>query len=109
MKSLQLRNMTRGWFVGAFSPTALHTELCEAAVNYFNAGESEEAHYHKLATEVTVIISGQVRMFEKDWKAGDIVVAEPGDVTAFEALSDSVIAVIKTPCCRNDKYPLKDL
>ena len=48
-------------------------------------------------------------MFEKDWKAGDIVVAEPGDVTAFEALSDSVIAVIKTPCCRNDKYPLKDL
>lgn len=47
---------------------------------------------------------GKVRMFDQTWDAGDIVVAEPGDVTSFEALSDAVLAVIKTPGALNDKY-----
>lgn len=104
MKSLLLENMKRGWFIGAFEPTALKTDLCEAAVKYFNAGDKEEKHMHKIATEVSVVITGKVRMFDQTWDAGDIVVAEPGDVTSFEALSDAVLAVIKTPGALNDKY-----
>ena len=43
-------------------------------------------------------------MFDKEWKAGDIIVVEPNDVTGFEALEDSVNTVVKIPGANNDKY-----
>lgn len=104
MKALMLKDMKRGWFVGAFEPTALRTDLCEAAVKHFQAGDKEAAHFHKIATEVSVVISGEVKMFNKVWKPGDIVIAEPGDVTSFEALTDAVLSVVKLPGVLNDKY-----
>lgn len=104
MKSAKLCDMKRGWFVGAFEPTLVQTDLCEAAVKHFKAGDQEEAHFHKIAAETTVVISGEVRMFKQIWHAGDIVVAEPGDITSFEALTDAVLAVVKTPGALNDKY-----
>ncbi|MCK7510366.1 MAG: hypothetical protein MZV70_44165 [Desulfobacterales bacterium] len=51
--------MTRGWFIGDFSPTALETEAVEVAVKYYNAGTCEERHFHKIATEVTWILQGE--------------------------------------------------
>lgn len=104
MKAAKLCDMTRGWFVGAFEPSVVQTELCEAAVKHFKAGDKEEAHFHKIATETTVVISGEVRMFKQIWRTGDIVVAEPGDITSFEALTEAVLAVVKTPGVLNDKY-----
>ena len=56
MKSLSMKDMKRGWFVGSFEPAALKTDLCEAAVKHFSAGEAEAAHFHKIASEVTVVI-----------------------------------------------------
>ena len=43
-------------------------------------------------------------MFERVFGAGEIIVAEPGDATAFEALSDCTIVVVKTPSVSGDKY-----
>ena len=43
-------------------------------------------------------------MFEQLWHAGDIIVAEPGDVTSFEAVTNAVLAVVKLPGVLNDKY-----
>lgn len=104
MKHARLDDMTKGWFVGAFSPTAHSTNDCEVAVKSYKAGEREAAHYHKVATEITLILSGRVRMAGREWEAGDIVVLEPGDVTDFEALTDAVNVVVKTPGALNDKY-----
>ncbi|PQV49077.1 hypothetical protein [Paraburkholderia sp. BL21I4N1] len=106
MNSAKLDDMVKGWFVGAFSPTAFSTENCEVAVKRYKAGEKESAHYHKVATEITLILSGKVRMAGKEWGEGDIVVLEPGDVTDFEALTDAVNVVVKTPGALNDKYVL---
>lgn len=106
MNSAKLDDMVKGWFVGAFSPTAFGTENCEVAVKRYKAGEKEAAHYHKVATEITLILSGNVRMAGKDWGEGDIVVLEPGDVTDFEALTDAVNVVVKTPGALNDKFIL---
>lgn len=61
-----------------------------------------------IATEITVIISGKVRMFDKEWNSGDIVVAEPGDATAFTALEDSVNVVVKIPGANDDKYLVEE-
>lgn len=109
MKVEKLESMIRGWFIGNFEPTAYKTEQCEVAVKYYNTGDKENAHYHKLATEITVIVSGVVRMNGVDYHAGDIIVEEPGDVTNFEALSDTINVVVKCPGANDDKYVVEEL
>jgi quercetin dioxygenase-like cupin family protein len=107
VQAFKLSDMTKGWFVGAFAPTALATDACEVAVKRYKAGDKEEAHFHKVATEVTLVVSGRVRMFGREWGEGDIVVVEPNDATDFEALTDAVNVVVKTPGALNDKYLVK--
>lgn len=104
MKHFNLDDMIKGWFVGGFTPTAFSTDACEVAVKNYEAGDSEEMHYHKIATEITLILSGEVRMLNKTWGAGDIIVLNPGESTDFEALSDAVNVVVKLPGALGDKY-----
>lgn len=108
MKAARLENMLKGWFVGGFTPTALATEACEVAVKTYKAGEREGAHYHKVATEVTLVLSGTVRMLGKEWKDGDIIILSPGETTDFEALTDAVNVVVKVPGAKNDKFLICD-
>lgn len=104
MKHAQLAEMFKGWFVGDFKPTAFATQACEVAVKYYRAGDHEPAHYHKVATEITLVLSGRVRMIDAEWGSGDIIVLEPGEVSAFEALTDAVNVVVKVPGVLGDKY-----
>ena len=106
MNHAKLNDMVKGWFVGSFTPTAYKTDACEVAVKIYKAGDKESAHYHKVATEITLILSGRVRMCGKEWGEGEIVVLEPGETTDFEALTDAVNVVVKTPGALNDKYIL---
>jgi quercetin dioxygenase-like cupin family protein len=100
----KLDDMTRGWFVGPFAPTALHTEDAEVAVKSYVAGEAEERHVHKVATEVTAVVSGRVRMDGRELGAGDVVVLRPGEATDFQAITDAVVVAVKTPAVAGDKY-----
>ena len=104
MKHVLLENMVRGWFVGSFSPTALDTGSCEVACKRYRAGDHEDRHYHKVATEVTLVLQGRVAMNGIQRHAGDIVVVEPSEAVEFEALEDAVTVVVKVPCARDDKY-----
>lgn len=108
MRTAKLSQMTKGWFVGNFDPTLLRTNDVEVAVKTYRAGDHEGAHYHKIATEITVIISGRVKMCDTEYEAGDIIVIEPGEVTAFTALTDAVNAVVKIPGANNDKYEAEE-
>ena len=104
MKHHRLNEMIKGWFVGNFNPTAFAADSVEVGVKLYKAGDRESAHYHKVATELTVIVSGRVRMFDREWTANDIITVEPGEPTAFEALEDTVTVVVKLPCVAGDKY-----
>ena len=104
MNHYRLEDMIKGWFVGDFVPTTFSTKDCEVAVKHYNAGDYEELHHHKIATEITLILSGQVRMMERTWEEGDIIVLEPGTATDFEALTDAVNVVVKVPGTLEDKY-----
>lgn len=64
MNTANLKDMVKGWFVGGFTPTAFSTQACEVAVKPYAAGDAEAAHYHKIATEVTLILSGEVEMWQ---------------------------------------------
>lgn len=104
MKKSRLNDMKGGWFIGNFEPSLFKTNEVEVAVKRYKAGDCEKAHYHKVATEYTLIINGTVRMFEREWYEGDIVIVEPGDITAFEAVTDAVNVVVKIPGANNDKF-----
>ena len=104
MTNHKLEDMIKGWFVGSFSPTAYKTEACEVAVKNYVNGDSEAPHYHKIATELTIIAVGKVKMFDSIYSTGDIIVVEPFDSTSFEALQDTITVVIKTPSITGDKY-----
>ena len=107
MKIANLDSMVKGWFVGNFSPTLYKTEDCEVAVKKYCSGDYEKAHFHKIATEITVVINGRVKMFDTVFRSGDIVIVEPGDITSFEALEDTDTVVVKIPGMKNDKYEVE--
>jgi quercetin dioxygenase-like cupin family protein len=104
MKVAKLDTMVNGWFVGNFEPTLLKTTDVEVAVKSYKKGDCEEKHYHKIATEITVIVSGKVKMNNTIYEAGDIIVIEPNESTDFEALENTVCSVVKYPGANDDKY-----
>jgi len=100
----RLDEMVGGWFVGAFTPVALHCEAAEVAVKHYAAGDVEDSHEHRIATEVTVLVSGRAKMCGRDLVAGDVLVLEPGTATGFLALTDCTTVAVKTPSVLGDKH-----
>lgn len=105
MKTAKLQNMVKGWFIGNFEPSLCQTNDVEVAVKEYKAGDYEDRHHHKIATEYTAIIKGRVRMNGVEYGAGDIIVMEPNESTDFECLEDGTVnVVVKLPGASNDKY-----
>ncbi len=108
LQRYKLNQFTKGWFVGNFSPTLIATDAVEVAVKHYRAGEAESAHYHKVATELTLIVSGRVRMSGEEVGPGEIIKIEPGQATDFVPLTDTTTVVVKLPCVSGDKYVCAD-
>lgn len=104
MKIFRLEEMTKGWFVGNFDPAVIKTEAAEVAVKSYSAGAHEPRHMHKVAPEITLIVSGLVRMNGAEHSSGDIILIDPGEATDFEALTDVTTVVVKLPSVAGDKY-----
>lgn len=104
MKLLQEKDLIRGWFVGNFTPTIFDTDNCEVAVKRYKKGDYEQFHHHKIATEITMIISGKVKMNGQVYKKGDIILVSPNEGTDFKALTNTTNVVVKVPCVKGDKY-----
>lgn len=96
--------MVKGWFVGDITPVAYSTPAVEVAYKEYKKGDYDKSHYHKIATEVTLISSGSVKMNGIVYSKGEIIIINPMDVTDFEALEDSATVVVKIPGAKNDKY-----
>lgn len=104
MKKYKLENFTRGWVVGDFEPNIIRSKDFEVMVRYYKKGDKEAKHVHKLADEITIIVSGKFVMNGDLLEAGDIVHLFAGDPTDFECLEDGSNTVIKTPSVMGDKY-----
>ena len=99
-----LNAMVRGWFVGDFEPNVVKTKDFEVGIKTYKAGDYEEEHFHKIGTEITVILDGEARMKGSVYKHGDIITIPPMESTDFEALTDVKTVVVKIPSARNDKF-----
>ena len=106
MKVNNLDNFIRGWFVGNFEPTLYKTNDVEVAVKYYKKGTNEKSHIHKIASEITVIISGKVKINTIIFKEKDIIFIEPNEISSFEAIEDTTTLVVKIPGAENDKYEI---
>lgn len=104
MRKADLKNFIKGWFVGNFDPSLIKTNDVEVAIKKYKAGDYESAHYHKIATEITAIVSGEVEMNGVKYVADDIIVIEPNDRTDFRCLTDVITVVVKYPGANDDKY-----
>jgi len=104
MNKANISDMTGGWFIGSFMPAVLTTENFEVGIKKYKKGDYEESHLHKIAVEITAIVSGKVRMKGIEYKEGDIITINPGESTDFLALTDVTNVVIKTPSILGDKY-----
>ena len=104
MKHFDLSEMVKGWFVGNFSPAVHQTNQFEVAVKKYQSGDYEPAHFHKIATEITVIAKGKVRMNGIEYCDGSIIVIQPNETSDFFAITDVITTVVKFPCVANDKY-----
>lgn len=106
MKINKLNEFKLGWFVGDFNPSLYKTQDVEVAVKKYTKGDCDNSHYHKIATEITVIISGRVLMNDVEYNENDIITIFPEESTNFIALEDTVTVCVKLPGAINDKYIL---
>ena len=104
MEIYKLEDMIKGWFIGDFEPSLYKTNDVEVGVKKYFAGDHENSHYHKIATEFTVIISGTIEMNGVQYFANEIVKIIPGTRTNFRAITDVITVVVKIPGANNDKY-----
>ena len=108
MKLARIDNMKNGWFVGDFEPTSFKTRSFEVCYRIHPAGEKWPKHYHKIATEINLLVSGSMSLGETHLETGDIFILEPGDVADPVFKEDCAVICIKTPSVPADKYLLDD-
>lgn len=104
MNKYNLNDFIKGWVIGNFDPTLFQTNDFEISVRRYNKGDYEDSHMHKISTEYTIIVTGEVEMNDIKYKNDDIIKIAPGEYTDFKCITDVVTCVIKIPCTQNDKY-----
>ena len=106
MKQFKLNNSgARGWFIGDFDGAVYRTKDFE--VTYQKNPRSQTAsHIHKIAHEITLVISGRQICNGEMFEAGDICILQPGDISQIEYLEETEVVTIKVPSCPSDKHYL---
>lgn len=104
MKTLKLNEYTKGWLIGDFEPSVIKTDQFEFSIKKYAKGDKELRHYHKVAREMTVVVTGIFEMNSVLFKEGDIILLEPGEESIFSCIESGYTAVIKMPSVKGDKY-----
>jgi hypothetical protein len=104
IEKFNIENFINGWIIGNFAPTLYKTNDVEVAIKVYKKGEFENSHYHKIATEFTVVLTGIIEMNGTRYQEGDIIKIEPEIATNFISITDAKTVVIKIPGANNDKY-----
>lgn len=104
MKTAKLNDMWRGWFIGNFEPSVLKTDQFEVAFLSHKKGEIWPKHYHAVATEYNLLVSGRMTICGTEMNSGDIFVLEPNEIADPVFHEDCLIVCVKTPSLPKDKY-----
>ena len=99
MEVANLKDMVRGWFIGAFSPVAHSTPAVEVGFKSYTKGDKEARHFHKIATELYYVLEGEGQIVldgeERDVRTGTMVHIPPGVV--HSAVGQMRVLVVGIP------------
>lgn len=109
MKKIFLKDFKRGWVVGNFEPTLLKTNDIEVAIQTYKSGDEQLRHYHKIGTEISIIILGSASFNNQILNEHEGLIIYPNELNKFKALTDCKILVIKYPSITDDKYLVDDI
>jgi len=104
MRIAKFNDMTNGWFVGGFIPTAYNTSDFEVGYLTHKKDSKWPAHYHKEATEINLLVKGKMTVNGKTLNKGDIFVIYPDEVSSPKFIEDCEIVCVKIPSVPGDKY-----
>lgn len=107
MEVFHVSDFSKGWVVGNFEPSLHRTELFEFGAKFFSKGELEAPHYQKIATEITIVLAGRVRIGKRFFGPGDVCIIPPLEVADFEGIEQGALSVIKFPSNADDKVLLR--
>lgn len=95
----------RGWFIGDFEGAVWRNKDFEICYQK-NPRTQTASHIHKIAHEITLVISGRQICNGQMFEAGDICILEPGDISQIEYLEETEVVTIKVPSVPSDKHYL---
>lgn len=105
MKKLKLSDSgSRGWFVGNFPEAVVKTKEFEVCYQENSQDYPTQDHYHKIVTEVQLVIRGCIVINGEEFRAGEICVLEPGEHYSSYYLEPTDVVAVKFPSIPNDKY-----
>ena len=96
----------RGWFIGDFPEAVVRTKDFEVCYQT-NSQEIQQAdHYHKIITEIQLVVRGCLVVNGEEFHAGEICVLEPGEEYRSYYLEPTDVVAVKFPSVPDDKYLL---
>ena len=91
----------KNWFLGAFSPAILNTKDFEIAIFDIPKGHTSDQHFHLIASELNLIISGACTVvnngIKHKLKDGELFLFPPKVKTMVTYTKDTKLLVIKFP------------
>lgn len=100
----QLKDMTRGWFLGGFLPCAYSSKDVEVGILEHKAGEKSLAHVHIKGDEINVLLYGSMQINSQKISAREVFVIPKGHLTKAVFFEDCCIVCVKLPSDTKDKY-----
>lgn len=104
MQTYNLSDFYRGWFLGNFNPSIHKTKEFEVGILTHSKDENWPRHYHKIATEINILLEGRMTINDKLILENTIFVIEPEEITKATFLTDCKVLCIKVPSIPGDKY-----
>lgn len=104
MKIKNLSDMVGNWFIGEFAPTAFKTSDVEVCYKIHTQGEYITPHFHKIATEINLLLEGKMIINSQTILPGQIFILDPEEIVYANPVEESKLIVVKVPSKIGDKY-----
>ena len=99
----EIKDFTRGWFIGNFIPSIIKTTDFEVGLLTHKQNEKWAFHYHQYMIEINILVSGSMKLNEKIIKKNSIFTIYENEIACPDFIEDCKIICIKVPSVVNDK------
>jgi hypothetical protein len=107
LKKLKLSDSgARGWFIGDFPEAVVRSKDFEVCYQVNSQDYDVAPHYHKVITEIQLVVRGRMIVNGVEFGVGDICYLEPGDHYYSSYLEPTDVVAVKFPSVPGDKYLL---